>query len=131
VLFSWFFWFFLNVVLLIKGSHGEVEIFVPRDRSSSFETIIILIAYPSCWIPRLWPPWGRSGLIVVKEQSPHMWIHSIRNQDRRLSPNLAILFPTPFSHWLRGTPTPTGRFLRNSPWAPLTLQLFWYTGEPS
>ncbi len=25
----------------IKGSHGEVEIFVPRDRSSSFETIII------------------------------------------------------------------------------------------
>ena len=25
----------------IKGSHGEVEIFVPRDRSSSFEPIII------------------------------------------------------------------------------------------
>ena len=26
--------------------------------------------YYYCWIPRLRPPWGRWGLIVVKEQSP-------------------------------------------------------------
>jgi hypothetical protein len=28
----------------------------------------------------------------------HMGIHSIRNQDRRLPPNLTVLFPTPSSH---------------------------------
>jgi hypothetical protein len=32
--------------------------------------------------------------------------------DRRLSPDLAILFPTPLSHWLMGTPTPTDQMGR-------------------
>jgi hypothetical protein len=60
--------------------------------------------------------------------------HSIWNQDRRLSPNLAVLFPTPSSHWLRDTPTPTDQ-MRRRHWlqteerrilleTPLTLQLF-------
>jgi hypothetical protein len=65
----------------------------------------------------------------------HMGIHSIRNQDRRLSPDLAILFPTPLSHWLMGTPVEAAAMrevCRVRGWEipvgfslnPLTLQLF-------